>query len=209
MKKISVLLLLLLAGTFFSSAQTAGEIISRMEQVLSESTTNTVALTMDLKMPVVGTMTTRSYVIGDKARIEGEIAGEKAITWTDGQTKWVYDVQKNEVEISKDDTASSDSKQEGDISMFDDITDGYDVSIKQETASAWHILCRKSRSNPDKDAPKTMDLVVAKGTYLPVSLSAKVSFMTMTMRDFSFDVTEDMVTFRQEDFPGVTVVDKR
>ena len=54
-----------------------------------------------------------------------------------------------------------------------------------------------------------MDLVVAKGTYMPISLSAKVSGITITMRDLDFNVTEKDVTFNQADYPGVKVVDER
>ena len=54
-----------------------------------------------------------------------------------------------------------------------------------------------------------MDLVVAKGTYWPVSLSTSVTAATMTMRDLSFGVTEKQVTFDEKDYPGVKIVDKR
>ena len=93
--------------------------------------------------------------------------------------------------------------------MFNDITDGYEVSIKKETADAWHILCKKTKSNPDKDAPKTMELVVRKETYYPVSLNAKLSGLTMTMRDIAFGVTEKQVTFDPKDYPDAKIVDKR
>ena len=45
--------------------------------------------------------------------------------------------------------------------------------------------------------------------YYPVSLSAKISGITMTMRDISFGVTEKQVTFNAADFPGIAIVDKR
>ena len=54
-----------------------------------------------------------------------------------------------------------------------------------------------------------MNLVVAKGTYMPVSLSAKMSLVTVTLRDLSFDVTEEMVTFDPSKYPTATVIDKR
>ena len=60
-----------------------------------------------------------------------------------------------------------------------------------------------------KAAPKKMTLIVAKGTYMPVSLSASVSLMTITMRDLSYGVTEKQVTFNPEDYPNATIVDKR
>lgn len=93
--------------------------------------------------------------------------------------------------------------------MFDSVTEGYKVSIKKETPTEWHLRCKKSRDNTKKDDPKTMNLVVAKGTYMPVSLSTKMSMVTVTLRDLSFDVTEEMVTFNPADYPTATIVDKR
>ena len=54
-----------------------------------------------------------------------------------------------------------------------------------------------------------MDLVVAKGTYYPVSLSAKVSGITVKMYDLDFHVNDKQVTFDPADFPGVTIIDER
>ena len=54
-----------------------------------------------------------------------------------------------------------------------------------------------------------MNLVVAKGTFYPVSLSAKMSGITMTMRDLSYGVTEAQVTFNPADYPDATIEDKR
>ena len=82
-------------------------------------------------------------------------------------------------------------------------------TIGKETATAWTIKCRKNRSNTNKDDPKNMEIVVAKGTYYPVSLSAKVDMVTVTMRDLKFQVTEQEVTFNKADYPGATVIDKR
>jgi hypothetical protein len=93
--------------------------------------------------------------------------------------------------------------------MFKDVTEGYDVRIDKETATEWHIRCKRSKSNPDKDAPKRMDLVVAKGTYWPVSLTTSVTAASVTMRYISFGVTESQVTFNEKDYPGVKIVDKR
>ena len=93
--------------------------------------------------------------------------------------------------------------------MRDSVTEGYDVFLKKETDQAWYLQCKKNKSNTNKDDPKTMDLVIAKGTYHPISLSARVSGITVTMRDLGFNVTEKEVTFNKADYPGVTIVDKR
>ena len=93
--------------------------------------------------------------------------------------------------------------------MFSGVADGYDVSIKKDTDRAWYIQCKKSKTNTNKDDPKNMEIVVAKGTYMPVSLSAKMSGVTMTMKDISYGVKEADVTFDISKFPNATVVDKR
>ena len=131
--------------------------------------------------------------------------GTEVISWVDGDTEWTYNSKDNEIEIRK----SEGTGEEGDMSMFIGITEGYDVSIDKETTQAWYLLCKKSKSNPDKDAPKKIDLVVAKRTYFPISLKTKVSNMTMTMRDISYGVTEKQVTFNPKDYPNATIMDKR
>lgn len=54
-----------------------------------------------------------------------------------------------------------------------------------------------------------MELVVAKGTYYPVSLCTKMMGVTMTLRDVTFGVSDEQVTFNPADYPGVTVKDER
>ena len=81
--------------------------------------------------------------------------------------------------------------------------------MTDETDKAWYFECRKSKSNKDKDAPKTINLAVAKGTYYPVSLSTKAKGVTLSLRNISFGVSENKVTFNPKDYPDATVVDKR
>ena len=54
-----------------------------------------------------------------------------------------------------------------------------------------------------------MEIVVEKGSYMPLSLSARLSGVTMTMRGISFGFNEDLLVFDQDQYPGATVVDKR
>ena len=127
----------------------------------------------------------------------------------DASTEWTYDSDKNQVTI-KNRTADAPSKADENMKMFDGITAGYDVSIRKETPAEWHIRCRKNRDNKEKDDPKTMDLVVEKGTYMPLSLSAKVSMVTITMRNLAYGVvTEKDVTFDPASYPTAKVVDER
>ena len=206
-KLIAIISFIALATT--AMAQTAEEIVSRMEAEMSKhNESEGFAMTMDIKMIFIGTISSRSYVLGDKMRIEANRDGKDFVTWSDGKTDWSYDPEKNEIEITNAKPKEK-SETDGDTKLFKDITDGYDIKIDKETATEWHIRCKRSRSNPDKDAPKRMDLVVAKETYWPVSLSTSVTAATVTMRDISFGVTEEQVTFNPKEFPQASIVDKR
>ena len=203
---IFVLAALLIAGSTF--AQTAQEIVDRMEAEMEKHENDGIIMTVDAKLPVVGTMTTKTYTLGDRLRVEGEMLGVKIITWSDGQTEWTYNSKSNTVEIVREKESTKDSS-DGDAEMFLGITDGYDVSIEKETADAWHILCKKSKTNTDKDAPKTINLAVSKKNFYPISLKTKMSGVGLTLRDISFGVAESQVTFNPKDFPGVKIEDKR
>lgn len=203
-KLFSVLCFLGIAGVMV--AQTPQEILSRMDAEMDKHNKEGLIMTVDAKVPILGTMTTKTYTLGDKARVEANMMGVDVITWTDGKTSWTYNSKKNEVEISKQEGSS---ESEGDAEMFNGITQGYDVTIDKETAKTWELICKKSKSNKDKDAPKKMELVVAKGTYMPISLKTKISGIGITMRNISFGVTEKQVTFNANEYPGATIVDKR
>ncbi len=209
MKKLIAIISFIVLATN-AMAQTAEEIITRMEAEMSKhDESEGTAMTMDMKIIFVGTISSRNYVLGDKMRIEAiNDDGKNIVTWSDEKTEWVYDSEKNEIEI-KNAKPKEKSETNGDTKLFQDITDGYEVKIDKETATEWHIRCKRSKSNPDKDAPKRMDLVVAKGTYWPVSLSTSVTAATVTMRDFSFGVTEEQVTFNPNEFPNAKTIDKR
>lgn len=208
MKKIIAIISFIALATS-AMAQTAEEIITRMDAEMSKhNESEGFAMTMDMKIIFIGTISSRSYILGDKMRIEANRDGKDFITWSDGKTEWSYDSEKNEIEITNAKPKEK-SEAESDTKMFTGITDGYDVKIDKETPTEWHIRCKRSKSNPDKDAPKKMDLVVAKGTYWPVSLSTSVTATTVTMRDLSFGVTEKQVTFDEKDYPGVKIIDKR
>ena len=143
-------------------------------------------MTVDMKMPVMGTITTRTYTRGDKVRMEMEIMKHKVITWIYDGTTWMYDVTENKIDIKK--TSSADDDNSGDTEMFDGINDGYEVSIKSEDDRTWVISCKKLKTNKDKDAPKSMVVEVYKKDYMPKSLSTKASGIGLTMRDISFGV---------------------
>ena len=206
-KLLSIIAFIAFAGV--AIAQTPEEIISRMEaEMAKHDEKEGLAMTMDMKIPILGTFSSRTYTLGDKYRIEVSEDGKQTISWSDGKTDWTYSSEKNEIEIKKHEVKEK-TETEGDAKMFSGITDGYDVKLDKETSDSWQFLCKRSKSNPDKDAPKKMTLIVAKGTYMPISLSAKVSAITITMRDLSYGVTEEQVTFNPKNYPSATIVDKR
>ena len=190
-------------------AQTPEEIVVEMGKAMEKhEVTDGFAMVMEMKIPILGTFASAVKSWGDKMRMEMDVKGEQVITYIDGDTEWDYNVKEKVIKIKKRDVTKK-SKEEENMKMFQSATEGYDVSISKETDKAWYLRCKKSRSNTNKDDPKNMDLVIAKGTYMPLSLSAKVSGITITMRDLDFNVTEKDVTFNQADYPGVKVVDER
>ena len=206
-KLIAIISFIALAAA--AMAQTAEEIVTRMDAEMSKhDESEGFAMTMDVKMIIIGTVSSRSYILGDKMRIEANRDDMEFISWKDEKTEWSYDSEKNEIEI-KNVEPKEKSETNSDTKLFKGITDGYDIKINKETDTEWHIRCKRSRSNPDKDAPKRMDLVVAKGTFWPVILTTSVTAATVTIRDISFGVTEEQVTFNPKEFPNATIVDNR
>lgn len=200
---ISCLLALLTATAF---AQTPEDIISRMKAIWEEHQNEGFIMTVDTKMPILGTITMREYVLGNKSRTEGKTLGIFATVWEDGVTVYSYTDKTNTVTIKNPKKTSADG---GDEKLFYKVSEGYDLSIKKETADFWLILCKKSKDNPNENLPDKVEVTVAKGTFFPISLKAKVVGIGITMRDISFGVKEDYVTFRMEDYPDAIVEDKR
>lgn len=195
-----------LALSVVAMAQTAEEILGKMEAIFSQHENDGIAMTVLTKIPILGTVTSKVYSLGDKTHMEVRMLGADLIVWDDGVTEWTYNSKDNEVVI---DNSTPSAEEDGDADMFKGVADGYDVSIKKETSDAWYIHCKKSRSNTNKDDPKSMDIVVEKGNYHPISLSAKVKSVSLTMKDVSFGVTEDQVTFDPNKYASAKVVDKR
>ena len=189
-------------------AQTPEEIITKMEETMNRLEADGLVMAMDIKIPILGTMSSKAWNKGEKTRLEGEMMGVKIITWIDGDTEWEYNTKENQVRIKHHDITKQ-SQEESNAKLFDAITQGYDVFLDKETATAWYIRCKKNKNNKEKDDPKTMDIVIAKENYYPVSLSAKVSGITVKMYDLGFDVSEKQVTFNPADFPGATIIDER
>lgn len=207
MKKILISFLAITACALAALAQTPQEILDRMEAELNKhDDSEGVVMLVDIKIPILGTMTSKCYTLGDKTRIEAKAMGQQIISWSDGTTSWTYNSVDNSVTIEKEKPSDS---SEGDMDMFENITDGYDVTLKKQDAKAWYLTCKKKKGNSDKDAPKSLDLTIRKSDYFPISLTTTVSGTKMTMREIAFGVTEKQVTFNINDYPGAKVEDKR
>ena len=87
-KTISILFAMAFAA--MALAQTPQEIISRMEDEMNKHIDEGIIMTVDVKVSILGTMSTRTYALGDKLRIEAQLMGIQVITWTDGTTEWEY-----------------------------------------------------------------------------------------------------------------------
>ena len=208
MKRIlTVICALVLTTAAF--AQTPEEIVVEMGKAMEKhEVTDGFAMVMEMKIPILGTFASAVKSWGDKMRMEMDVKGEQVITYIDGDTEWDYNVKEKVIKIKKRDVTKK-TKEEENMKMFQSATEGYDVSIAKETSSAWTIKCKKNRFNTNKDDPKNMEIVIAKDTYYPMSLSAKVDLVTVTMRNLKFNVTEEEVTFNKADYPGATIIDKR
>ena len=204
MKKIFTLFAALITATALF-AQTAEEIVARMDEVTDQFEAEGFSMIMDMKIPIVGTFSTTMYTLGDKYKASITIMGKELITWSDGKTDWEYDASKNTLTISN----ASSSDAEDSMNTLNGITDGYDVKLKKETADAWHIQCTKSKTNTNKDDPKKMDLVVAKSTYLPISHTVTIDGVKVVLHDFAKGVTEEEVTFDPSKYATAEIIDKR
>ena len=72
-------------------AQTPEDILGKMGEVMNVGQEVGVALTTDMKIPILGTVSTRVYTLGEKSRMEMNIKSKKVTTWVDGVTTYVYD----------------------------------------------------------------------------------------------------------------------
>ena len=207
MKKIFITLLTALLAAFALSAQTAQEIVARMDQETERFTEEGVSFIMEIKMPIVGTVATDILMLGDKYKFSSNVKGKRIVYWSDGVSDWEYDTSENEIVITK--AKPSESQAEEKVKMLKSVTEGYDVKLVKETEDAWFLRCTKSKTNTVKDDPKRMDMEISKETYLPIGHKAGTGLVTVTMRNMRVGVTEEEVTFNPADFPGVRIIDNR
>ena len=206
MKRI-VCLLTLLVSSLVSMAQAPEEIVAKMSEMMDAREKEGVYMIVDVKIPIIGTISSKTWIRDNKTRLEAKMLGELLITWEDGTTEWTYNVKRNTVEIKTLTLTGSDS--DADLSMFSGIDEDYTVEIQKETDDAWYLLCKRRKEKKDGDIPKTITLVVAKETYMPISLRARSSGATLTMHDIAFGVPLEKVTFNPADYPDAKTIDKR
>ena len=211
MKRIVLLLTVLLWGLSVA-AQTPHEILEKMSRAMDHDKSVGMAMTMDMKIPILGTYTTRTYTLGDKMRMEVTAKGKKGIVWEDGNIAYSYDASKNTITITEFKAQGGGEFTDDDdngLGMALSVTKGYDVKLLRETDEYWEFRCNKRKDNTDKDAPKQIDLSVQKGSYFLREMKTSMEGVTVTMRDFSFDVTEEDVTFDINKYKDAKIVDKR
>ena len=189
-------------------AQTPEEILARMDQEVARFEKEGVNMIMDIKLPLLGTYSTDMHILGDMYKATLRVKDETSITWSDGITTWDYDSSDNELTITPA-KPKEETDAQSNMKMLDSVTEGYDVKLKKETAEAWEFVCTRSKTNPNKDDPKKMNLVISKTTYLPISVSASEKGVRITMRDFTIGVTEEQIRFDPSKYQNAKIVDKR
>lgn len=207
MKRL-IFLIITLAATFAALAQTPEDIVARMDQEMKKHDGEGFSMVVEVKLPVLGTMSTKSYLFGNKCRMEATMKDITLVYWYDETTERIYDSNSNEIKVKTrrgDSKSGSGSEKE----LLEGISEGYDLSLEKETDSTWQINCKKSKSNTDKNAPKSILLTVSKKNYFPLSISTKVASINTTIRNFAYGVTEEQVTFNPADFPDAKIVDER
>ena len=193
-------------------SQTGAEIIDRMNERINSRAGDGISLIVDVKVPVLGAIATKTAVLGEKRRLDVKMKEHNVITFSEKDTIWIYTEETNSIIISNDSVmAQSKSSNQGgmNVDIFGDLTEGYDITIKSQNLVKWELACKRKKSNKDDDSPKNMTLEVRKETYEPISMSTKMMGINCTMHDFKFGLSEKEVTFNEADFPGVTIVDQR
>jgi len=205
---VVVALVALLLGSVGLAAQTPEEIVNKMSAQMDRGDAEGLVLDFNMKIPVVGTVTSHNKVLGKRMRMEVTAKDKKSIIWTDETTRRTYDKQTNILTIEAN-TPAADKQENGNMETFKGITDGYDLELQKETADAWFILCKKAKTNRDKDDPKRMELCIAKTSFLPIYLKTKLSMFNISFEHVAIGVTEKEVGFDPAECPGAKIVDKR
>ena len=190
-------------------AQTPEEIVERMNAEIRKGDSLGMSFDFMMSIPILGEFRSTNYTLGDKLKIELLAKDKKVTSWNDGITEWEYDTEKNEVKITnakpRENKANS-----GDTNLITGVSEGYDLSFDRKTNDkVWYIVCKKNKSNKDKDDPKRIDLAVSKADYSTIYMKTKAKGIGISMENFHIGVTEKDVTFNLADYPNATIVDER
>ncbi len=208
MKRLLCFAIAFLSATV-TFAQTGLEIVTRMNQRMSDRQSGGMCMSADVKIPVMGTVTTKTYAYGNKRRMDVESSKINTITFIDDTLQWTYVKGSTEVVLTNLNIGKRSDNPGTDTGMFDDIPDAYDITIKSQNAVKWELQCKRKKNIDDDDYPKHLTLEVRKETFEPICMNFKVMGISMSMHHIIFGIPESKVTFNPDDFPGVTVVDQR
>lgn len=189
-------------------AQTPEEVVERMTAKLQKGDSLGMSFDFVMSIPILGEFRSTNYTLGDKLRIEMTVKDTKSITWSDGKTDWTYDTKKNEVKITN--AKPKEDNNSGDPGLATGVSEGYDLSFDKKTNDkVWYIVCKKNKSNKEKDDPKRIDLAVSKADYSTIYVKTKAKGIGISMEDFTIGVTEAQVTFNPDDYPSAKIIDER
>ncbi len=210
MKRILCFAIAFLSATM-TFAQTGAEIVNRMNERINARRSEGISVIAEVKIPIVGTVSTKTSALGDSRRVDVRMKERDVITFSQQDTTWIYTVQDNSVLITTDTIMSkvNSSNPEGNIDMFGDIVEVYNITIKSQNLVKWELVCKRKKGNKDDDYPKNITLEVRKDTYELISMTTKMMGISMVMRDLKFGLTQKDVTFNQANYPGVKVTDRR
>ena len=208
MKRLLCFAIAFLSATV-TFAQTGLEIVTRMNQRMSDRQSEGMCMSADVKIPVMGTVTTKTYAYGNKRRMDVESSKINTITFIDDTLQWTYVKGSTEVVLTNLNIGKRSDNPGTDTGMFDDIPDAYDITIKSQNAVKWELQCKRKKNIDDDDYPKHLTLEVRKETFEPISMNFKVMGISMSMHHIIFGIPESKVTFNPDDFPGITVSDQR
>ena len=210
MKRILCFAIAFLSATM-TFAQTGAEIVNRMNERINARRSEGISVIAEVKIPIVGTVSTKTSALGDRRRVDVRMKERDVITFSQQDTTWIYTVQDNSVLITTDTIMSkvNSSNPEGNIDMFGDIVEVYNITIKSQNLVKWELVCKRKKGNKDDDYPKNITLEVRKDTYELISMTTKMMGISMVMRDLKFGLTQKDVTFNQANYPGVKVTDQR
>lgn len=189
-------------------AQTPEEVVELMNTEFRKGDSLGMSFDFAMSIPILGEFRSTNYTLGDKLRIELLVKGNKVTSWNDGITEWEYDPEKNEVKITN--AKPREKSNSGDTGLVTGVADGYDLSFDRKTNDqVWYIVCKKNKSNKDKDDPKRIDLAVSKADYSTIYMKTKAKGIGISMENFKIGVTEEEVTFNPADYPNAKIIDER